>query len=71
MEPSCQDIIDAELGEELKDSYGARSMAHIHAELKMGGEWKCELNYAEQAYWRLQELTQQAREWVATLAQHG
>jgi len=59
-------IIDEELADELVTFYAARNMIHIHAELKQGTDWSWEIEFARQAYWRLNKFGQQARTWVSS-----
>jgi hypothetical protein len=59
-------IIDTALAAELVDFYAARNMIHIHAELKRGVDWSWEIEFAKQAYWRLEKFAQQSRHGCAT-----
>jgi hypothetical protein len=59
-------IIDEELAQELIDFYAARNMIHIHAELKRGSNWTWEIDFARQAYWRLQRFRDQVSTWLET-----
>ena len=60
-------VIDEALATELVQFYAARNMIHIHAELKRGADWSWELEFAKQAYWRLEKFAGQARAWLSTL----
>lgn len=60
-------IIDEALELELVNFYAARNMIHIHAELKRGADWSWEIEFAKQAYWRLEKFAKQARIWVGAL----
>lgn len=57
-------IIDDDLAAELIEFYSARNMIHIHAELKRGADWRWEIEFARQAYWRLLKFKQQVLSWV-------
>lgn len=61
-------IIDEDLASELIEFYAARNMIHIHAELKRGADWKWEIEFARQAYWRLLKFKQQVLLWQARQA---
>jgi hypothetical protein len=56
-------IIDDDLAKELIEFYTARNMIHIHAELKQGADWTWEIDFARQAYWRLQKFRDQVLVW--------
>jgi hypothetical protein len=56
-------IIDEALGDELIEFYTARNMIHIHAELRKGVVWAWEIEFARQAYWRLERFRDQAVKW--------
>lgn len=60
-------IVDEDLAGELVRFYTARNMIHIHAELNRGEDWSWEIEFARQAYWRLQKFAKQARAWLDTL----
>lgn len=61
-------IIDESLAEELIEFYAARNMIHIHAELKQGADWRWEIEFARQAYWRLLKFKEQVLAWQARQA---
>lgn len=59
-------IIDNELAAELIEFYAVRNMIHIHAELKHGADWTWEIEFARQAYWRLEKFRRQVLSWMET-----
>jgi hypothetical protein len=56
-------IIDEGLAAELKAFYAARNMIHIHAEMRRGASWSWELQFARDAYRRLQVFKEQVLDW--------
>jgi hypothetical protein len=56
-------IINDELMQELVDFYTARNMIHIHAELKQGTDWTWKIEFARQAFWRLEKFRDQVLGW--------
>jgi len=58
-------IIDTGLADELIAFYSARNLIHIHAELGRGADWEWKVEFARQAYWRLQKFKQQVLDWQA------
>lgn len=62
-------VIDDALANELVYFYRARNMIHIHAELKKGADWSWEIDFAKQAYWRLNKFAGQARAWLSSVGE--
>ena len=56
-------MVSRQLGDELVAFYTTRNMIHIHAELRKGKDWQWEVEFARDAYRRLQPFTEQLNAW--------
>lgn len=56
-------ILQRDLADELKEFYSARNMIHIHAEMRKGANWDWQMEFARDAYRRLDPFCAQIRGW--------